>query len=103
MGVHGLIDIATSTWSRRPNSSLEHVSLYYVSKRLRIIAITLGRWIKNKHRILALKKGSQRLRLSKLGCHPELEKKPNIKFEEARSIKRQITHCWLSIVCFFYA
>ena len=52
------IDIATTTWSRRSNGLLEYVSRYYVSKRLRILVTNLSRWIKNKHRILTLKKGS---------------------------------------------
>jgi hypothetical protein len=88
------IDMATTTWSRCPDGSLEHVSRYYIAKRLRITSTTLGRWIKSKHRILALKRGSQRLRLSKVGRHPDLERKLNIDFEEARSIGRQITHHW---------
>ena len=88
------IDMTTTTWSRRPNGLLEHVSRYYVSKRLRISVTNLGRWIKNKHRILALKKGSQRLRVSKPGRHPDLERKLYMEFEEARSIGRQITHRW---------
>ena len=37
------IDMATTTWSRRPDGSLEHISRYYVAKRLRITLITLGR------------------------------------------------------------
>jgi hypothetical protein len=37
------INIATTTWSRRPNSSLELVSRYYISKRLRISQTTLSR------------------------------------------------------------
>jgi hypothetical protein len=51
------IDIATTSWSCRSNGLLKHVSWYYVLKRLRISVTNLGRWIKNKHRILALKKG----------------------------------------------
>jgi hypothetical protein len=37
------IDMATTTWSRRCDGSLEHVSRYYVSKRLKITRTTLGR------------------------------------------------------------
>ena len=88
------IDFALNTWQRRPNGTLEHISRYYVSKRLRIHTSLLGRWIKNKRRILALKKGARRLRLSKVGRHPELEKRLNQEFEAARSIGRQITHSW---------
>jgi hypothetical protein len=88
------IDFALNTWERMPDGRLEHVSKYYVSKRLRLHTSLLGRWIKNKHRILALKKGAQRLRLSKVGRHPELEKRLNQLFETARSTGRQITHRW---------
>ena len=88
------IDMATTTWSRRPDGSLEPVSRYYVAKRLRISQPNLTRWIKNKHRILALKVGAQRLQTSRVGQHPDLEKKLNLDFEAARSIGRQITHHW---------
>lgn len=88
------IDYALNTWERLPNGQLEHVSKYYVAKRLRIQAALLARWIKSKHRILHLKKGAQRLRLSKVGRHPEMEKKLNLEFEVARSTGRQITHRW---------
>jgi hypothetical protein len=88
------IQFALNTWERRPNGALDHVSRYYVCKRLRLHHTLLGRWIKNKHRILALKKGAQRLRLSKIGRYPELEKKLNQDFEAARSSGRQITHRW---------
>jgi hypothetical protein len=88
------IDFALNTWQRQLNGTLEHVSRYYVAKRLRITPTTLGRWIKNKHRILALRRGTQRLRLSKVGRHPDLERKLNIDFEAARSMGRQITHRW---------
>jgi hypothetical protein len=88
------IDLALNTWERLPNGSLEHVSRYYVAKRLRVHQITLSRWIKNKQRILHMKRGTLRLRLSKVGRHPEMEKRLNSEFEAARSIGRQITHRW---------
>jgi hypothetical protein len=92
--------MATTTWSRRCDGSLEHVSRYYVSKRLKITRTTLGRWIKNKHRILALRRGAQRLRLSRVGRHLDLERKLNMEFENARSRGRQITYRWfLRYVC----
>jgi hypothetical protein len=88
------VDMATNTWQRCSNRTLEHVSRYYVAKRLRVHMTVLGRWIKTKNRILALKKGAQRLRLSKVRRHPELKKKLNVDFKAARSIRRQITHRW---------
>lgn len=86
--------MAINTWQRRSNGSLEHISRYYVAKRLRVHETVLGRWIKNKDRIIALKKGAQRLKLTRVRRHPELEKKLNLDFEKARSIGRQITHRW---------
>jgi hypothetical protein len=37
------IDFALNTWQRQLNETLEHVSRYYVAKRLRITPTTLGR------------------------------------------------------------
>ena len=36
------IDFALNTWQRRPNGTLEHISRYYVPKRLRIHKSLLG-------------------------------------------------------------
>jgi hypothetical protein len=88
------IDMAINTWQRRPSGSLEPVSRYYVSKKLRINQTLLGRWIKSKHRITSQKKGAQRMRLSKTPRHPDLERKLGQEFEAARSSGRQITHRW---------
>jgi hypothetical protein len=88
------IDFALNTWERLPNGTLGHISRYYAAKKLRVHQITLSRWIKNKQRILHLKKGATRLRLSRVGKHPEMEKRLNSEFEAARSIGRQITHRW---------
>jgi hypothetical protein len=88
------IDYALNTWERLPEGRLVHISRYYAAKRIRVTQSSLTRWIKNKHRILHLKRGAQRLRVSKVGRHPEMEKKLNLDFETARSIGRQITHRW---------
>jgi hypothetical protein len=71
-----------------------HISRYYAIKSLRVTQPTLTRWIKNNHRIIYLKRGAQRLRVSKVGRHPKIEKKLNLDFKAARSIGRQITHRW---------
>jgi hypothetical protein len=88
------IDYALNTWERAPGGDLVYISRYYACKQLYIVPSLLTRWIKSKHRILYLRRGKQRLRLSKVGRHPELKKKLNREFESARSIRRQITHRW---------
>lgn len=89
------IDFALNTWERRSsNGELIHISRYYVAMKLRVQPCLISRWIKTKHRILNLRKGAQRLRVSRVGKHPQLERKLNTEFEYARSIGRQITHRW---------
>jgi hypothetical protein len=88
------IDYALNTWERLPNGHLDHISRYYVAKRLRIHRTTLTEWIKSKARILHAKRGASRLRLSTVSRHPQLEKRLNQEFEIARGFGRQITHRW---------
>ena len=88
------IDYALHTWERLSDGRLEHISRYFAAKRLRISNTLLTRWIQKKDRILLQKRGSLRLRVSKVGRHPELEKRLNSEFETARSTRRQITHRW---------
>jgi hypothetical protein len=91
------IDYAITTWERHPRTGgLGHISQYYAAKRLKISRNTLHRWIKSKQKILRQKKGSRRLRLSKVGHEPEMEKKLNLEFEAAREIGRQISHRWFT-------
>jgi hypothetical protein len=90
------IDYALNTWERLPDGTLTHISRYYASKRLKINQALLGRWIKNKKIILHQKRGARRMRLSKAGREPEIERKLNMEFEEARDIGRRITHRWFT-------
>jgi hypothetical protein len=90
------IDYALNTWQRLPDRSLVHISRYYASKRLKINQALLGRWIKNKKTILYQKKGTRRIRLTKTGREPEIERRLNMEFEEACDIGRRITHRWFT-------
>ena len=86
------IDYVLNTQKRLPDRTFTHISRYYASKRLKINQALLGRWIKNKKMILYQKRGARRMRLTKVGKEPEIERKLNMEFEEARDIERQITH-----------
>ena len=91
------IDYAINTWERHPRTNqLDHISKYYAAKMLKIHHTLLTRWIKKKRKILAQKRGARRLQLTKVGRLPELEKKLNQEFEEAREIGRQISHNWFT-------
>ncbi|TVY14491.1 hypothetical protein LARI1_G009129 [Lachnellula arida] len=50
------IQFATNTYDRKSDGTLERVSRYYVSKRLRIHQAVITRWIQGKNRILATKR-----------------------------------------------
>ena len=88
------INYALNTWERLQGSRLKYISRYFAAKRLRISDTLLTRWIQKKDRIILQKQGSLRLRVSKVGRHPEIEKRLNSEFETARSIRRQITYRW---------
>lgn len=90
------IDYTLNTWERGVTGVLEHISRYFAAKQLKIDHTLLGRWIKNKQKILHQKRGARRLVLSRVGREPEMEKKLNMDFEVARSIGRQITHRWFN-------
>ena len=52
------INYALNTWERLPEGRLVHISRYYTAKRLRVTPPILTRWVKNKYRILYLKRGA---------------------------------------------
>ena len=85
-----------NTWEQNPAGELVYISRYYAGQKLKLSPSLLLRWTKSKQKIMQQKRGARRLRVKKVGKEPEIKKKLNIEFKEARAIGRVITHRWFT-------
>lgn len=90
------IDYFQTTWKELKDGTHERISLRLSAKRLKVSRKLLRTWVANKEKIQNQRKGTFRARKQR-SCvqEPEMERRLNARFEEAREQGRKISYKWM--------
>ena len=91
----GAISYATTTWKTQKDGSQRLISKYAAAKDLGITPAMLWDWLKQRHNIELMTRGTRKFRVNNNTCQePEMEACLTTLFNEVRKVGRKINKRW---------